>query len=231
MNERSFIEKDSLMSEQYLRRGEQTRSEIVHAAHDLFVQQGYHGTSMRQIASQAGIAVGGLYNHFPSKQEVFKAVFLEYHPYQEVIPALLAASNSSIEQFAHDAIHRMISALNDRPEFLNLMFIEIVEFNSLHVGELFVNLMPMITAIVQNVINVNQSELRPIPPLILMRFYFGLFFSYFITEMLFSKQAPSEFNAGAEGYFIDIFLNGVLRRDNGLANPAGPDIQPEPSQR
>ena len=49
-------------------RGERTRAEIIQAAHDLFIQQGYHGTSMRQIAGQAGIALGGLYNHFESKE-------------------------------------------------------------------------------------------------------------------------------------------------------------------
>ena len=74
------------MAEQIQRRGEQTRQAIIQAAHDLFLQQGYHGTSMRQIARNAEIALGGLYNHFASKEEVFEAVFLEYHPYHEVIP-------------------------------------------------------------------------------------------------------------------------------------------------
>ncbi len=63
------------MGERNVFRGEQTRGEIIRAAHKLFVQQGYHGTSMRQIAKQAGIALGGLYNHFDSKQEVFQAEF------------------------------------------------------------------------------------------------------------------------------------------------------------
>ena len=54
------------MSETKPIRGETTRQEIINAAHDLFTQQGFHGTSMRQIAKQAGMALGSLYNHFLS---------------------------------------------------------------------------------------------------------------------------------------------------------------------
>ena len=64
--------------EESLSRGEQTRNAILQAAHDLFVQQGYHGTSMRQIAKQAGLALGGLYNHFASKEDVFQAATISF---------------------------------------------------------------------------------------------------------------------------------------------------------
>lgn len=201
------------MYDQLPRRGESTRAAIVEAAHELFVQQGYHGTSMRQIARQAGVALGGLYNHFASKEEVFQAVFLEYHPYHKVIPAILQARDETIEQFSQEAIHRMILALENRPDFLNLMFIEVVEFKSQHARQLFSNLMPQIAQTVQGVIAANNDRLRSIPPLMLMRFYFGMFFSYFLTEIIFASQAPPEFRDGAVDHFVDIFLHGVLRRD------------------
>ena len=44
-------EEDLTTSE--LTKGERTRQEILQAAFKLFTAQGYHGTSMRQIASQA----------------------------------------------------------------------------------------------------------------------------------------------------------------------------------
>ncbi len=67
-------------------RGENTRQEIIKAAHDLFIHQGFHGTSMRQVARQSGIALGSQSNHFPSKGAVFEGVFLTYHPYQTALP-------------------------------------------------------------------------------------------------------------------------------------------------
>jgi AcrR family transcriptional regulator len=214
MNERSFISRGADMAEQIQRRGEHTRQAIIQAAHDLFLQQGYHGTSMRQIARNAEIALGGLYNHFASKEEVFEAVFLEYHPYHEVIPAVLAGSSVTIEQFAQDTIRRMLAAIHGQPEFLNLMFIEVVEFKNIHTQKLFLKLMPQIMQILQNVIDMNRERMRPIPAAMLLRVYFGQFFGFFLTEITMSKIAPAEFRDDAVDYFVNIFLRGVLRENN-----------------
>jgi TetR/AcrR family transcriptional repressor of mexJK operon len=204
------------MSEESLSRGERTRTDIVQAARDLFVRQGYHGTSMRQIAKKAGIALGGLYNHFDSKEDVFKEVFLEYHPYQEVLPALVAARGETIEDLVRDAIARMIAALQDRPKFMNLMFIEVVEFDSCHARELFASLFPQIEEIVQRTLAKDRDQLRPIPVMMLIRTFFGLLFSYFLTEIIFAEASPPEFRENAIDYLIDIFLHGVLK-DTGTA--------------
>ena len=41
------------------------RGEILHAAATLFAREGYRGTSMREVATAAGIQAGSLYHHFP----------------------------------------------------------------------------------------------------------------------------------------------------------------------
>jgi AcrR family transcriptional regulator len=120
------------MALQATTRGELTRLAILQAAHDLFIEQGYHGTSMRQIASEADIALGGLYNHFASTEAVFEAVFMVFHPYHQVLPTIQAAQGANLEQLVQDAIQRMVQVIEGRPDFMNLMFIEVVEFKSVH---------------------------------------------------------------------------------------------------
>ena len=44
--------------------------EIVHAAVTCFLEHGYHQTGVRDIAKQAGISLGNLYNHFKGKDAV-----------------------------------------------------------------------------------------------------------------------------------------------------------------
>ncbi|KQU56788.1 TetR family transcriptional regulator [Rhodococcus sp. Leaf278] len=44
------------------------------SALNMFVEQGYHGTSVRQIAAGAGLSVPGLYHHFPSKQDLLVGI-------------------------------------------------------------------------------------------------------------------------------------------------------------
>ena len=41
-------------------KGEVTRLAVEDAAMGLFLEQGYHATSMRQIAERAGLALGGI---------------------------------------------------------------------------------------------------------------------------------------------------------------------------
>jgi AcrR family transcriptional regulator len=52
------------------RRGETTRHAIEHAAIDLFAELGYNATSMRQIASQAGVQPAAIYHWFPAKEAI-----------------------------------------------------------------------------------------------------------------------------------------------------------------
>jgi AcrR family transcriptional regulator len=47
---------------------------IIAAARRLFDRKGYDGTSMENVAARAGLAVGTLYNYFPSKEELLFAI-------------------------------------------------------------------------------------------------------------------------------------------------------------
>lgn len=46
------------------------RRKILEAAVICFLKDGYHQTGVRDIAAQAGVSLGNLYNHFPSKHDV-----------------------------------------------------------------------------------------------------------------------------------------------------------------
>ena len=47
------------------------------AALACFMENGYHGTTIRQVATRAGLSVPGLYHHFPSKQALLVALDAE----------------------------------------------------------------------------------------------------------------------------------------------------------
>jgi AcrR family transcriptional regulator len=55
-------------------RGERKRQDIVGAAERLFLENGFGATSMDAIAAEAGASKRTVYNHFPSKDELFRAV-------------------------------------------------------------------------------------------------------------------------------------------------------------
>ena len=52
----------------------QTRQDILDAAHRLFLDRGYAGTTLAAIATAAGVVVETIYRAYGSKAELFKAV-------------------------------------------------------------------------------------------------------------------------------------------------------------
>ena len=56
---------------------EQTRERLLTTAAELFADQGYAGTSIRDIAREVGVTVGAIYVHFPSKERLLVAVYEE----------------------------------------------------------------------------------------------------------------------------------------------------------
>jgi len=57
---------------QYLK--EEIRNRIMSAALDEFMSKGYEGSSMRDIASEAGVAIGNVYRYFKNKDELFNSI-------------------------------------------------------------------------------------------------------------------------------------------------------------
>lgn len=54
-----------------------TKSIILESALQLFSEQGFHGTSMRDIAQAVGIRESSIYKHFNGKQDIFHSLVAE----------------------------------------------------------------------------------------------------------------------------------------------------------
>lgn len=48
---------------------------ILAAALDLFVERGFHGTSVPSVADKAGVAAGTIYHYFPSKEALVNVLY------------------------------------------------------------------------------------------------------------------------------------------------------------
>ncbi|MDG0876318.1 TetR/AcrR family transcriptional regulator [Paenibacillus thiaminolyticus] len=58
-----------------MRKGEQTKEQIVSQAAKLFNRQGFHGSSITDIMRETGLRKGGIYNHFANKDELALQAF------------------------------------------------------------------------------------------------------------------------------------------------------------
>jgi len=104
----------------------------------------------------------------------------------------------------------MVAGLGQRTDFLNLMFIEMVEFKGQHIPHMFQIIFPEIMGFARR-LQTERQGLRDIPLLVVVRAFLGLFFSFLITEILIAEQLPPEGREHALDYFIDIYLYGILK--------------------
>ena len=57
----------------------QGRKDIIEdAARELFIKQGFHATSMRDICKRAEVSLGNLYNYYETKDSIFESIIDKY---------------------------------------------------------------------------------------------------------------------------------------------------------
>lgn len=105
---------------------DEVKNKIIEAALEEFLLYGYTQSSMRNIASMAGITVGNIYSYFSSKEDLFEnvisntveelkdLVFMEVPPSNSDNPS----SSTSIIEMTHFVTTVF---LNNRTQFLILM--------------------------------------------------------------------------------------------------------------
>jgi AcrR family transcriptional regulator len=72
-----------------------TRERILEAASELFTEQGYDATSLREIAERLGFTKAALYYHFQSKDEILRALLEPFETtVRELVERLEAADDA-----------------------------------------------------------------------------------------------------------------------------------------
>ena len=201
------------MQKEKLKKGDVTRLAIEDAALELYMEQGYHATSMRQIADQTGLALGGIYNHFKSKEEIFEAIIIDKHPYKKILPIVLAEETDNLEGFLKNAMQVVIKELGGEPYYMKLMLIELVEFNGRHGASLLKLIAPDVLPVFERLIK-SRKDLRVTNPAMLMRSFFGMILSYFLTGMLISGSVIDKLMPkNPADIYVDIMLHGILKSE------------------
>ncbi len=105
-------------------KGERTTERILDVAEELFAERGYAGTTLRDVATRAGLRIPSLYNHFGSKESLYAAVFE-----RSVSPVLVAladfvAAGGDPAVESNRLIARVMELLAERPSLPRLILHE-----------------------------------------------------------------------------------------------------------
>jgi AcrR family transcriptional regulator len=91
----------------------EVRQRILNGAHRAFRQTGYRGTSIPEIAREAGVSVGQIYRFFPGKQELFLGVCQERTDLKLNELALQLSGIADPQERLRAAIHFFVASLVD----------------------------------------------------------------------------------------------------------------------
>ncbi len=85
-------------------RRETTIRKVLDAASEIIIESGYAGTSMQIVATRAGVSIGGLFRHFPTREALMVSVG------EDVARQILARYTSAFESL-HESEDPLVLAL------------------------------------------------------------------------------------------------------------------------
>lgn len=220
-NKRSFFffltSPDNRMPKLSLDVMEQKMVHIEEAAKNLFITQGFHATSMRDIAAAAEVSLGNLYTYYKTKDELWESIVAKY---QEIIDRRLATMFEDIDEPLEPENlvkfgYRVKDMVNDHSDYWLLMYIDVLEFQNRHFRKLFENL-------VQNLnhrfgpyfaeLRRTKSVADGIDPETGYAAAYMQLFNYFLVEKLFGGNLHlGHSDDHVVTMLADIFSRGILQ--------------------
>lgn len=98
------------------------RQQLLGAAREVFVAQGYHAAAMDDIAERAGVSKPVLYQHFPSKRDLYVALVQQHS--DELLSSVQAAleSTSNNKQRVAATMAAYFAFIESKSEAFRLVF-------------------------------------------------------------------------------------------------------------
>ncbi len=119
---------------------ESRKDRIIKTAKTLISQKGYAATGLREIAQIAGVSLGNIYNHFESKEDLFRSIFDS----REIEESLSDTFLLIAEDFPFN-IDRVILSIkktvDENHELYRIVYIDLIEFGGVNTNKLLENLL------------------------------------------------------------------------------------------
>lgn len=104
------------------KKGERTRAAILEAALGLFLERGYEATTMRDVASVAGVSVGNAYYYFASKEHLIQGFYDRMHREHVAACETLLAGESDFRLRLRGVLVTRIESAEPYHRFAGLLF-------------------------------------------------------------------------------------------------------------
>ncbi len=152
----------------------------------LFCERGYCAVGLREIAEEAGVSLGNIYNHFERKEPLFDTIVDRL--YQDFL-----ADTEPLAQFVATArlpedsaaLGRAVKAMVERHrEYLTLVYVDIAEFRGHHVRAHYQELASRFRAALAPALHDRSLLAEWVDPGVAFALLYLQFASHFVIERL-----------------------------------------------
>lgn len=185
------------------------RQQILSTAKGLFIRQGYHGLSMRQIAEALGVSKAALYYHFRDKEELLLAILDSYLDEMEAELQRIQLEQTAARQRIRAMVEMILLQPAEQRAVIRLSSQEMAQLSlparqafdrAYH--QKFIDRIHMIFSE-----GIQSGELRPIDPTVAAWALLGMMFPYFYpahsSDLLTSEEVAEN--------LTQIFLDGMAQ--------------------
>ena len=195
-------------------------AQILREAARLFANQGYQGTSVRQIAHACGVSEAALYRHFPGKEQIYEAVVAWKAGQHDIASHLQDLTDApGIEAVLQGVARHILGFLDTDPELIALKFGSCAQSDPA-ATVLFREIRLPYIEFLRNQLEVRMAsgEIRPVDPFITARCFVGMVMDCALSANIWNRAAGLHFDGDAVvANNVPIFARGLLnpRRSTG----------------
>lgn len=183
------------------------RIQILSAANALFIQQGYHGLSMREIAEKVGVSKAALYYHFKDKEELLLAILDAHLDEMEAGLAEIVQAHPTARLQVRALVRMILSQPADKRAVIRLSSQEMAQlspparksFERAYHLKFLSRIRSLLAA------GMDAGELRRVDPEVATWALLGIMYPYFYPAH--SADLPTSIEVA--DHLADIFLDGI----------------------
>jgi AcrR family transcriptional regulator len=191
-------------------KGNERRAAILEVSRQQFADKGFRGTTTRELAAAVGVSEPVLYQHFPTKKELYAAIIEEKACEDFGIAEEMASFSGSEREFFSRLANLILDGYEKDPCFIRLLLFSALEGHEL--ADMFLQnrvrpFYEMVTGFIRG--RIDAGAFREVDPMLAARAFIGMISYHGLIKLLFQDQLVNAERDRLVEEMVGIFLHGI----------------------
>ncbi|NJN64576.1 MAG: TetR/AcrR family transcriptional regulator [Acidobacteria bacterium] len=195
---------------------------LLEVALALFSKQGFRGTSIREIATHAGLSIGNVYHHFANKEALFETLIERYWArlLEPELPINQLFARAGFPEELDELAAAIEAVVRENAPYVKLIYIDVVEFEGKHIRAFYQTMAERFERVYREPLERRRQngEFGDIDPMVAAMVTVRWLFYFYTVENCFGVRNHLGMDSGrAVSEFIRLIKLGLLPRPMGDA--------------